>query len=88
MSLNCKPLNTGDQYWTELLTRRDHAVLLAVASVTHTPLAPVTAAPVVLLIVDGVPVPLLTMFEHSPLFRAPVESPLPMMIRRMRTRPS
>src|SRR5882672_459770 len=70
MSLNCRPANTGDQYWTELLIRREKAVLFAVASVTHTPFAVVT----------GVPVALLTMFVQSALFRAPVESPLPMMM--------
>src|SRR5256885_9387526 len=71
MSLNCKPLNTGDQYWTELLIRREKAVLLAVASVTHTELGVVAAIE---------PEPLLTMFAHCALFRAPVASPLPMMI--------
>src|SRR5258708_30483371 len=70
MSLNCTPENTGDQYWIELLTRRDHAVPLDVASVTHTPLAAVVT----------VPTALLTMFVHKGFPRAPVVSPLPMMI--------
>src|SRR5882724_6706626 len=66
----------GDQYCTELLTRREKPVPLLGASVTHMPL----------LVVTGVPVALLTMLLHcAPVVplnagSAPVVSPLPIVI--------
>src|SRR6267378_4352492 len=72
MSLNCRPLYTGDQYWIELLTRRDHAVPLLVVSVTHAFCAWFRRA------VE--PLVLLWVVWHRAFVRAPVVSPLPMMI--------
>ena len=70
--MNCTPLNTGDQYWIELLFRRDHDVLLPVTSVAHEDRTGAATA------IE--PLELLKVVWQSAFGKAPVVSPFPMMM--------